>query len=122
MITIPAILESIRSLKDKSYKLTFETNELTPEELGAMGNSIQNFGYLAFKPDVFKSHELEVINSLKSDYEDTGKTDSQRLRGALYRLWERKPEGYSDPQLHYRFWMNKFITHIKGKIESADNI
>lgn len=92
MIIIPAILESYRSLKDKTIKVTFETNEPTPEQLTGIALNIQRFGYLAFKDEPFTNKEKEVLESLKADYEDTGKTPAQRLRAVLYRLWEKENE------------------------------
>lgn len=117
MIIIPAILESYRSLKDKTLKITFETNEPTPEQLTGVALNIQKFGYLAFKDEPFKQKEKDVIESLKSDYEDQGKTPSQRLRGVLYRLWERDNEGFKNSVDHYNSKMENLIQHFKSKLD-----
>ncbi len=117
MIVLPAILEGIRSLKDKTYKLTFETNELTPEQFSAIGASIQTFGYLAFKQDPFKQKEKDMLETIEAEYEDTGKTKSQRLRGVLYRNWEQQPEGYEVFDDYYNHHMEKIITHFKSKLD-----
>ena len=117
MIIFPAILESFRSLKDKSLKVTFETNEVTPEQMAGIAQSINKFGYVAFKETPFKDKETEFLDSLKPEYDDTGKTKSQRLRGVLYRMWEQDNEGYEDHTRYYDFHMEKIINHFKSKLD-----
>jgi hypothetical protein len=116
MILIPSFLESFRSLKDKTYKLTFETSELTPEQLSGLAASLQHFGYLAFNKDEFKHKEIELLTNLKADFEDTGKTKAQRLRGVLYRWWELDKQGYEVFDDFYNHHMEKMITHFKTKL------
>jgi hypothetical protein len=118
MIIIPAILESYRSLKDKTLKITFDCNELTPEQTMGVAGSLQQFGYLAFKNEPFKNNEKEVLNNLKADFEDTGKTPSQRLRGVLYVSWEQKNEGYKTFTDYYNAKMESLISHFKQKLDA----
>ena len=117
MIILPAQLESYRSLKDKSYKITFETGEITAEQAAGINSILQQFGYVAFKNEPFKEQEKHLLENLESDYEDKGKTPSQRLRAVLYRNWEQNQEGYEDFQLYYNFKIEKIITHYKGKLD-----
>lgn len=118
MIILPGILESFRSLKDKTFKIVFETNELTPEQLTGIAVNINKFGYLAFKETPFKDKEREVLEQMTPDYNDTGKTPAQRLRGVLYRVWEINSEGYTDFNLFYQFQLEKIISHFKSKLDS----
>ena len=116
MIILPAIFESWRSLKDRTYKLTFESQELNPVQLSALGENLMDFGYLAFKKDEFKQKELDTLKSLEADYEDTGKTRAQRLRGVLYRVWETDKQGYDVFDDYYAHHMEKLINHFKAKL------
>lgn len=50
---VPAILNSIRFLKDKGLGLSFVTNELTNEEKLVISNFYGEFGYLLFKENEF---------------------------------------------------------------------
>lgn len=118
MIILPALLESYRSLKDKTLKVTFETNEPTPEQLTGIALNIQKFGYLAFKEEPFKQNEKEVLESLKAEYEDTGKTPSQRLRAVLYLMWQQNNEGFKNSVDHYNSKMETLIEHFKQKLDS----
>ena len=116
MITLPAILESFRSLKDKTYKVIFETSELTPEQLTGIGMSLGSFGYVAFKETSFGEKDKDFLQSLKVDYDDTGKTKGQRLRAVLYRWWEVEPQSYDVFDDFYNHHMEKLIIHFKKKL------
>ena len=117
MLIFPGILESWRSLKDKSYKIIFETNELTPEQAAGINASLGKFGFIAFKEDAFKDKEKEFIDTLETDFDDQQKTPSRRLRAVLYRNWEQNSEKYEDFQLYYNFKVEKIITHYKNKLD-----
>lgn len=117
MLIIPSILSDFRSLKDRTLKLTFETNEPTPEQLVAIANLSQKAGYLAFKEDALKDREKDLLNDLKSDYDDTGKSKAQRLRAVLFRNWEQNKEGYEVFDDYYNHHMERMIMHWKGKLD-----
>lgn len=117
MLIIPAILESHRSLKDKTLKLTFETSEPTPEQLVAIAMNTQKYGFLAFKDNPFKEKEKEMLSTIKTDFEDTGKSKAQRLRGVLYRNWEQKSDDYKVFDDYYNHHMEVMITHWKNKLD-----
>ena len=116
VILIPAIYTGSRDLKDKTKKLLFDTNEITPKQAADLQICVGGYVYLAIKQDPFLKEQIDLIGSLKSEYEDTGKTPAQRVRNALYRLWQQDSEGYEDFQLFYNFKMEGFITFIKNKL------
>ncbi len=117
MTILPAILESYRSLKDRSVKITFETSELTPSQVGDLQSNILKAGFLAFKSDPFKEKEKELIDSLEADYTDTGKSPGKRLRGVLFRNYEKDSEGYKTFTSYYEGKMEQLITHFKSKLD-----
>lgn len=117
MILIPAQLENYRSLKDKSLKITFETNELNPQELLGIAENLQQFGYLAFKNEPFKSDEKQMIEDFETVYEDKKKTASQRLRAVLFLMWQRDNEGFDTSVRHYDHHLEKIINHFKSKLD-----
>lgn len=98
-------------------KLVFETSELKPETMANIHYSLYKVGFLAFAPDPFTTQELHEIDSLKVEYEDGSKPPSQRLRGVLYRLWEKNPEGYKVFNDYYQYQMDKLINHFKNKLD-----
>lgn len=120
MKIIPVILDNYRTLKDKTVKVTFETNELTPEQAQYLHSALQQFGYLAFKISNFEKDDLSFLDNLAADKESIeaiGKTKSQQLRAVLYRLWEQENKGYKDFNLFYEFMMNKIVKFYKDKLD-----
>jgi hypothetical protein len=115
-IFIPAIYEGSRDLKDRTKKLVFETNIVTPEQAGNLQTMVGEFVYLAVKKEDFSRSEVDLISNLKSDYEDHTKTPAQRLRAVLYRVWELNNEGYMDFNLFYNFRIEQLINHFKAKL------
>lgn len=116
MITIPAILESVSTRKDRTLKLVFGTNELSPSQAGQLMADMEKFGWLAFKGEAFDKGETEMIESLKAEQVDGFKSDSQRLRAVLYRKWEHDREGFSTAAKHYAHHMERIITHFKSTL------
>ena len=104
-------------MQDRGIKITFVTGELSPEQVANIQYSFQKAGFLAFSPDPFATHQLEEIDKLKVEFNDTGKPPSQRLRAVLYRLFEQSPEGYKTFSDYYSAKMEILIEHFKGKLE-----
>lgn len=117
MIILPAQLESYRSLKDRSVKVTFETGELSPSQAGDLQANILKEGFLAFNSDVFTEKQKELLNSMEAEYTDTNKTPSQRLRGVLWHLFNKAPEGYKTFPAYYENKMEELINHFKSKLD-----
>lgn len=117
MIIIPAQLENYRSLKDKSLKITFETNELNPQELLGIAENLGQFGYLAFKNEPFKAEEKQMIEDFETEFDDKKKTSSQRLRSVLFLMWQKDNEGFDTSVRHYDHHMEKIINHFKNKLD-----
>lgn len=117
LLIIPAIYQGGRDQSDRTVKICFVTNEITPSQAAELRMCVQNFVYLAIKLEPFTKEEVDMITDLKSTIDDVGKTPSQRLRGVLYRLWELNNEGYRDFNLYYNFKMEGFINHLKAKLD-----
>ena len=117
MIILPASLDGFRSLKDKTLKITFETQELSPVQTAEILAMTGSFCYLAIKREDFKEFETKVMNDMKADaYEFGGKSSSQRLRGVLFRLWQQDNEGFDSSVKHYEHHLEKIINHFKSKL------
>ena len=116
MILIPAQLESVGTRKDKTLKLTFGTNELSPQQAAELFGTANQLGYLAFKDESFRREELDAVESLKSELEDTLKKPSQRLRNTMFRVYEVDSEGFTTFAKYYDSKMEQLITHFKNKL------
>ncbi len=118
MLMIPAICESFRSLKDKTLKVTFETNEPTGEQLVQLSGMNGKFGFLVFKEDALKEQELKALEALRSNPDESkGKSKGQRLRAVLYINWEQDKLGYEVFDDYYNFQMERLIMHFKDKLD-----
>lgn len=115
-IIIPASIESVSTRRDRTLKITIGTNEL-PSDVAASILALQNeFAFFAIKKEDFGKAELEKVEAHKAEVDDTKKTASQRLRGVLYRIWERTPNGETF-ETYYIREMERIISHFKTKIE-----
>jgi hypothetical protein len=113
-IIIASQIDSIRTLKDGTLKLSLECQELPSKD---MSDLFQLKGlikvYLSstnIEKDIISNIDDLVIT------EEGQKSESQRMRAVLYRLWESKPEGYDTFNDFYKSKMEKIINHIKDKI------
>ena len=107
---------SYRSMADKSVRITFDTQEATPELMSNIQNSFQKTCYLAVSPDNFTSEYLKEMEGIKIDFEDGTKSPAQRQRGCYFKLWEQNPEGYKVFNDYYRAKMELFINHLKSQL------
>ena len=117
MLIIPAILSTFTSLKDKTLKLVFETNEVTPEQMTNIAKNLQQFGYLAFKTELFKQKEIDSLDNLDTKYQSKGKSNSQRLRNVLFVKFEQDNNGFKTFNDFYDSEMNIIIEHFKNKLD-----
>jgi hypothetical protein len=115
-LLLPGIVSSIRSLKDGSVSICVETQELSPHKAGELF-SLRNkviAMYLSEK-DTIPQKELDQVDNIEVD--SGGKSQSQRLRNVLYRVFEQQPEGYKEFDLFYRAKTEKIIEHLKSKLQ-----
>ena len=117
MLILNTILENLTSRKDRTWKLTFSTNELTPDQVKELSIALNKFIFLALKIDEFKSTEVTMLSDLESGMDDNAKTQSQRIKAVLYKLWNQNTEGFDQFDTYYRSKTEKYIEHLKGKIE-----
>jgi hypothetical protein len=115
-LVIPAILESFRSLKDKSISLNFSTQEPTAEQIQAIGLNSQKYGYLVFSGTKLTDEQLNEIDKAKNDLYDISKTPSKRLRNVLYIWFEQNNKGFATFEDFYIHHMTKIIENVKDKL------
>lgn len=120
LLTIPCAIESVATRRDKTIKVIIGTQELTPSQMSELLNLWANgIGVMAFKGEQFSYNDEALLNNLKLDALELGsKTPSQRLRAALYVLFEQSPEGYKDFNLYYAAMIERFIDMVKKRIDS----
>jgi len=107
---------SYKSMADRSIRLTFDTQEATPELMSNIQNSFQKTCVLAVSADNFTSDYLKEMENIKVDYNDGTKSPAQRLRGCLFRLWEQNPQGYKIFNDYYNGQMELLINRLKDQL------
>jgi len=117
MIVINAILESFRSLKDKTIKLSFETQEPTPEQLQEIAVNNQKYGYLVFSGNQLSDDQLQAIEKSRNDLYDSQKSPSKRLRNVLYIWFNQDSKGFNSFEDFYLYQMEQIINHLKQKLD-----
>jgi len=116
MIILPAQIEGLTSRKDKTIKVTFGTQELSPVDAAQVFQLNQRFCYIAIKEELFQQDQLDKLDHIKTNLE-TNKTPSQRLRGILYINYQQNNEGYKDFTTYYTSKMEVICEHFKLKID-----
>ncbi len=107
-------IQGLRTLKDKSIRLTFDTQEMTPEQLTRVISMQNAFAKMYISTDNITQDEKDVIDNEQMD--NQSKSPSQRLRNVLFRYWEQDHKGYDDFNLYYNFMMSQIIEAYKIKL------
>lgn len=115
MIKLAGQIESLSTRKDKTLKVTIGSQELTPNESAELFKLNQQFCYIGIKPEPFTNEESDLIDSLKTDF-DNIKSPSQKLRAILFINYQQNNEGFKDFNSYYLFIMNKISEHYKSKL------
>ena len=92
--------------------ITFEVSELTNPDVARIALHGEQYGWLLFNED--KDSEENV--SLPKLPRSGKKSQAERLRGVLYRLWEQSDRALNSDD-HYQQELERIIEHYKGKLE-----
>lgn len=111
LVSVPASVVNMNPRQDRSWKLQFETRELSGEEVKILADNYQGEGWLVFKPN----GQVSLQDIPEGDADAGLKTPSQRLRGAIMVLYGQTGKG--DPEAFYRTYMEKLIEYVKSKLE-----
>ncbi len=111
------IINGFRVLQDRTVRLTFDLQEITdPVKLAEIVSLSGKFSKILISDENIVKEVTEAIEDM--EIEESGrKSESQRLRAVLYRLWEQNNEGIEDFSLFYRSRMDRLINQIKDKLE-----
>lgn len=115
LVQIPAQIVDFRPKKDRSYKITFETRELSGKEVAILVDNFQGEGWLLYDPNE-AIKEVDIPKG-SADSGLEGKTPSQRLRSAIFVLWQQSGEPGADFNRYYQTQVERMIDAIKEKLE-----
>lgn len=113
LISVPVQVAHFVPLKDRSWKITFETRELTGEEVKLLADNYQGEGWMLFKPNTVPIEENLVP---KTDADAGVRTQSQRLRAKIM-VWWHQTGRRGDPESFYRTKMESLLEFVDSKLE-----
>lgn len=115
-ILIPTYIENITTRKDKSVKITLGTQELSPSKAGELFTLLNNLAITYISMKEISQKEIDQVDRLDPEFE--GKTQSQRIRSVLFKLFQQDNEGFKDFDNYYKNKTEKYIEHLKSKIQN----
>lgn len=113
---LSCLIGGVRTLKDGSVNIQLETQELSAgnaAEIFSLRNKIV-VAYLSAKD--IDQNEIDKVD--KIDPEFSSKSQSQRIRQVLYKLFEQNKEGHKNFDAYYKSKTELYIEHLKSKINS----
>jgi hypothetical protein len=112
-VQLSAQLLKVESRADRTYKLIFNTQELQGERAARLLPLLQSQGWLLFSTEEMEESD---IPDEKPDPMTGTKTQAQRLRGVIYRIWEQGGR-QGDSEGFYRSYMERIIGREKANFD-----
>ena len=119
-------IDKVSTLADGSLRVYIGTPELSSETMVSVFSLIKKPGFVLISANAINQDQIDAVEKATTNAEFSEKTPSQRMRGVLYKLWERtQPKTmngdgvmeYVDFDLFYKRQMNKIIDHFKTKLD-----
>lgn len=108
---VPASLYKITTMS-QWIRIMFDTSEINPEAISRIWAWKNKEGYLTFNIQQIQPKDIVDLPPIEKRPEDT-KSPSQQLHTELWLLWKVKPEGYDNPEDHYRAKIAKLIDWVR---------
>jgi hypothetical protein len=114
-LLLPVQVENITTRKDRTIKITIGTQELAPAAAGDLFQYLNKIAVCYLSPENISQEEIDKVDQIQPEFE--GKSQSQRIRNVLYKLWEQSNEGFNDFNSYYHSKTEKYIAHLKNKLQ-----
>tara|TARA_R110002020_G_C15778986_1_gene728985 strand:+ start:151 stop:540 length:390 start_codon:yes stop_codon:yes gene_type:complete len=115
-ILTAAILDGYQRRKDKSVSLRFITQEKTSGEIADIDRLIDTFGIVYFRgQERINQDEVDELDAVELDLYDQPKSQSQRLRNVLFKVWKQDEQG--EFKEFYKHETERIIQHYKNKLD-----
>ena len=114
--TAAAQLTNIQSKADRTWKLTFNTQELG-EDAAMLTELLMDQGWLLFSPN--DDFTEEDVPEVKAETGLKDKTPGERLRAVLYVYWKQRG-GNKTWEQFYLEQMGRLTELIKDKLEPEE--
>lgn len=114
-LLLPVYVENISTRKDKSVKVTLGTQELSPNQAGDLFQFMNKLAVCYVVEKSISQDEIDQVDKINPEL--SGKSQSQRIRNVLFKLFEQNNEGFKDFNSYYQSKTEKYIEHLKSKIQ-----
>lgn len=104
----------INSLKDGSVKISIESQELSGGKAGEIFDLRNKVASVYISPATIDPKEIETVDKIEPDFNT--KSQSQRIRAVLFKLFEQDNEGFKDFRTFYESKTERIIEHYKSKL------
>jgi hypothetical protein len=117
MLKVPSTISRIVTMADGGLRLHVDTQELTASDKAVLMNLYNQLGYFVFAP----ANEMITDKDIPTEQlEPSEKSPSQRLRGVLWILHEKKGGKPEDFEVFYRRYLEKIISKLKDTISQLE--
>ena len=119
-------IDKVSTLADGSLRIYVGTPELSNDTMVNVFSLVKKTGYVLISTNTINQDQIDAVEKATTNAEFSEKTPSQRMRGVLYKIWEKtQPKTmngngemeYVDFDLFYKRQMNKIIDHFKTKLD-----
>lgn len=114
-VILPAVFSRPVFRSDGSVKLEFETRELSGQDATTLLEQRQKEGWLLFSPNKDLEDFVDIPDE-KADSMTGQKSQAQRLRGVIYRIYEKRGKK-GDFESFYRTYMERLIEREKTNLD-----
>jgi hypothetical protein len=116
LISIPATVQGIKTMGNRSLRITVDSQEnLSDESLASVASLHEKYGWWCFAVEkTVEPEDVLKLPPLVSRPEDE-KSPAVRLRNALY-VWFEQQGKNEDFELFYRKHMDRIIASVKEKL------
>lgn len=109
----PGIVSKISTLVDGGLKVVIDLQEINAQDKARLFEFANLPAWFLLKAEKFE--ELPSLPEIK--IEKGFKTPSERLRGVIFRYWEKRTGQTEDFEIFYKKQMEKIINAYKEKLE-----
>ena len=109
-----AQISKIVTMSDRTIRLSVDCQELSPEHEALIFALRRESGWFLFSPQEIQHSDIKDLPPITVTKNE--KSPSSRLRNVLFRLWEQSKQTEVF-DVYYKNKMEKFIDHIKGKLD-----
>lgn len=110
----PAIVTNITTLKDRGCKITTVTRELSAAEMTALFGLYNKEGWQVIAPNEIQRSDIPDEPAV---VERGDKSPSKRMKGVLYRIWERTNMTEDFNTVWYPRNMEHLIDKLKEQLD-----